>query len=98
MGKDGVYHDSTEHLVVYVAVEMFHQLSVGEPGVGLQDHKSYLCTKTENVPETQTLFRQACGFCHTLKREHRMKPTKLTFIKTLAIFSQNHYCPVKVDK
>ena len=36
MGKDGVYHDSTEHLVVYVAVEMFHQLSVGEPGVGLQ--------------------------------------------------------------
>ena len=26
-------HDSTEHLVVYVPVQMFHQLPVGESGV-----------------------------------------------------------------
>ena len=31
-------HDSAEHLVVYVAVLMFHQLSAGESGVGLLDH------------------------------------------------------------
>ena len=61
-GKRRVYHDSAEHLVVYVPVQMFHQLSVGESNVGLQDHKSYLC-----VPAAQTLFRQTCGFCHTLK-------------------------------
>ena len=35
-GKRRIYHDSAEHLVVYVAVEMFHQLSVGESGVRLQ--------------------------------------------------------------
>ena len=29
------YHNSAEHLVVYVPVQMFHQLSVREPGVGL---------------------------------------------------------------
>ena len=35
-GKRRVYHDSAEHLVVYVAVEMFHQLPVGESGVCLR--------------------------------------------------------------
>ena len=35
-GKGRVYYDSSEHLVVYVAVEMFHQQSVGESGIGLQ--------------------------------------------------------------
>ena len=89
MGKDGVYHDSTEHLVVYVAVEMFHQLSVGESGIRLQDHEGNLRRRAEDIPASQSLFRQACGFCHTLKREHRMKPAKLTLIKTLAIFLQN---------
>ena len=29
------YHNSAEHLAVYVPVQMFHQLSVREPGVGL---------------------------------------------------------------
>ena len=43
-GKGRIYHDPAEHLVVYVAVQMFHQLSVGESGVCLQDHKDDLCT------------------------------------------------------
>ena len=88
-GKRRIYHDSTEHLVVYIPVEMFHQLPVGESGVGLQDHKGDLCTRTENIPATKTLLRQTCGFGHTLKREQRMKPAKLTIIKTLAIVFQN---------
>ena len=57
-GKRRVCHDFAEHLVVYVTVEMFHRLSVGESGVGLQDHKGYLCTRTENIPAAQTMFRQ----------------------------------------
>jgi len=65
-----LHHDSTEHLVVYVAVEMFHQIPVGESGVGFQDHKGNLCRRTENVPASKTLFRQAYGFRHTFKREH----------------------------
>ena len=56
-GKGRVYHDSAEHLVVYVTVQMFHQLSVGESGVGFQDHEGNLCRKTENVLAPQTLFR-----------------------------------------
>jgi len=63
-------HDSTEHLVVYVPVQIFHQLLVGE--------------STAQVP-----VRQACGFCHIIKRKHRMKPAKLTLMKTLAIVFQN---------
>ncbi|WP_373135300.1 hypothetical protein [Phocaeicola plebeius] len=27
-GEGRIYHDSAEHLVVYTAVQMFHQLSV----------------------------------------------------------------------
>ena len=69
-GKRWVYHDSTEHLVVYVPVQIFHQLLVGE--------------STAQVP-----VRQACGFCHIIKRKQRMKPTKLTLMKTLAIVFQN---------
>lgn len=38
-GKGRIYHDSAEHLVVYVAVQMFHQLPVGESSVGLQSYK-----------------------------------------------------------
>ena len=84
-----VYHDSAEHLVVYVAVKMFHQLFVGESGVCLQDHEGNLRRRAEDVPASQPLLRQACSFCHTLKRKHRVKPAKLTLIKTLAIFFQN---------
>ena len=89
MGKDGVYHDSTEHLVVYVAVEMFHQLSVGEPGVGLQDHKGNLCAGTEYIPAPQMLVRQAHSLCYMLKWKYRMKPAKLTLMKTFAVSFQN---------
>ena len=60
----------TEYLVVEVAVEMFHQLPVGESGVGFQDHKGNLCQRAKNVPASKTLFRQAYGFCHTAKREN----------------------------
>ena len=88
-GEGRVYHDSAEHLIVYVAVQMFHQLSVGESGVGFQDHEGNLCRRAENVPAPQTLFRQACGFCHAFKREHWVKPAKLTLIKTFAVFFQN---------
>ena len=69
-GKGRIYHDSAEYLVVEVAVEMFHQLSVGESGVGFQDHKGNLCQRAKNVPASKTLFRQAYGFCHTVKREN----------------------------
>ena len=88
-GKGRVYHDSAEHLVVYVAVQMFHQLFVGESGVCLQDHEGNLCRRAEDVPASQSLFQQAQGFCHTLKRKHRVKPAKLTLVKTLAVFFQN---------
>ena len=82
-------HNSTENLVVYVPVQMFHQLPVGESGVCLQDHKGDLCGRTEYVPAAQASVRQACGFCHTFKRKDRMKLAKLTLIKTLAVFFQN---------
>lgn len=72
--KDRIYHDSAKHLVVYVAVDMFHQLSVKKSGVGFQDHKGNLCQRTENIPAFKTLFRQAYGFCHTFKWENRVKP------------------------
>ena len=88
-GKRWVYHDSTEHLVVYVPVQIFHQLPVGESGVCLQDHKGDLCGRAEYVPTTQVPVRQACGFYHTIKRKQRMKPAKLTLMKTLAIVFQN---------
>ena len=74
---------------MYVTVKMFYQLSVGKASVGLQYHKTDLCTRTENVLASQTLLRQTCFFCHTLKRKNGMKPAKLTLIKTLAIFFQN---------
>ena len=32
-GKGRVYHDFTEHLAAYVAIEIFHQISVRETGV-----------------------------------------------------------------
>ena len=88
-GKGRGDHDSTENLVVYVPVQMFHQLPVGESGVCLQDHKGDLCGRTESVPASQAPGRQACGFCHTFKRKDRMKLAKLTLIKTLAVFFQN---------
>ena len=68
---------------------MFHQLSVGEAGVRLQDHEGNLSRRAEDVPASQSLFRQAHNLCHTLKREHRMKSAKLTLMKTLAIFFYN---------
>ena len=37
-GKGRGNHNSTENLVVYVPVQMFHQLPVVESGVFLQDH------------------------------------------------------------
>ena len=46
-GKGRGDHDSTENLVVYVTVQTFHQLPVGESGVCLQDHKGELCGRTE---------------------------------------------------
>ena len=88
-GKGWVYHDSAKRLVMDVAVEMFHQIPVEESGVGFQDHKGNLCQRTENIPASKTLFRQAHSLCHTLKRKHRMKSAKLTLMKTLAIFFQN---------
>ena len=33
-GKGRVYYDSTEHLVMYVPIQMFYQLPIGESGVG----------------------------------------------------------------
>ena len=89
MGRDGGGHDSTEHLVVYVPVQMLHQLPVGESGVCLQEHKGDLCGRTEYVPAAQVPVRQGCGFYHTIKRKQRMKPAKLTLMKTLAIVFQN---------
>lgn len=68
---------------------MFHQLSVGEAGVRLQDHEGNLCRRTEDVPASQSMFRQAHSLCHTLKWKHRMKSAKLTLMKTLAIFFYN---------
>ena len=68
---------------------MFHQLPVRESGVCLQDHEGDLHRRTEDVPASQSLFRKAHGLCHTLKRKHRMKPAKLTLMKTLAIFFYN---------
>lgn len=37
--KGRAYHDSIEHLVVCVSVQMFHLLPIGEFGVCFQDHK-----------------------------------------------------------
>ena len=88
-GKGRGDHDSTENLVMYVPVQMFHQLPVGESGVCLQDHKGDLCGRTEYVPAAQAPVRQACGFCHKFKRKDRMKSAKLTLMKTLAIVFQN---------
>lgn len=65
---------------------MFHQQSVRESGVRFQNHKGNLCGMTENIPASQPLFRQTV-FLPCM--EHRMKPAKFTFIKTLAIFFQN---------
>ena len=61
MGRDGGDHDSTENLVVYVPVQMFHQLPVGESDVCLQDHKGDLCGRTESVPASQAPVRQAAA-------------------------------------
>ena len=65
----------------------------GQAAVAEMKKMAELCKEKYGLdrcePVAQTLFRQACGFCHTLKREHRMKPAKLTLIKTLAIFLQN---------
>ena len=83
------YNDSAEHLIVHVAAKVFHQLSVGEFGVGLQKHMGNLCRRTENVPASQTPYRQAYGFYHTLKWKDLMRPAKPTFIETLAAFFQN---------
>lgn len=88
-GKGGVCHDSAGHLVVYVVVEMFLRLSVGESSIRLQDHKGAPWGRSENVPATQILFQQACCFCYTLEQKHRMKPAKLILIKTPAVFFQN---------
>ncbi len=38
---------------MYVPVQMFHRLPVGESGVCLQDHKGDLCGRTESVPASQ---------------------------------------------
>ncbi len=65
---------------------MFHQLSVGEAGVRLQNHEGNLRRRTEDVPASQSLLRQAHSLCHTLKRKYRIKFAKLTLMKTLAIF------------
>ena len=54
-------HDSAEHLLMYVPVKMFHQLPVRESGVRLQDHKGGLRRRTEDVPASHSLFRQAHG-------------------------------------
>ena len=54
-GKGRIYHDSAEHLVVYVPVEMFHLLPVRESGVCLQNHKGDLYGRTEYVPSARML-------------------------------------------
>ena len=88
-GERRVYHDSAKHLIVYVPVQMFHQLPVRKSGVGLQHHKGDLCGRTEYIPASQTLLGQTDFFRHILEREHGMKPAEFTFIKTLAVFFQN---------
>ena len=54
-GEGRVYHDSAEHLIVYIAVKMFHKLFVGKSGVCLQEHKGNLCRRAEDVPASQPL-------------------------------------------
>ena len=75
--------------VVYVPVQMFHQLPVRESGVCLQDHKGNLCAGTEYIPAPQMLVRQAHSLCYMLKWKYRMKPAKLTLMKTFAVSFQN---------
>ena len=89
MGGRRIYHDPAEHLVVYVPVQMFHQLPVRESGVCLQNHEGNLCRRSEDVPASQSLVRQTHSLCHTLKRKYRMKPAKLTLIKTFTVSFQN---------
>ena len=84
-----IYHDSAEHLIMYVAINMFYQLSVGESDIGFQCHKSNLCGRAETAPAPQPLLRQTCCFCYTVKQKHGVKPAKLTLIKTIMIFFQN---------
>ena len=61
-GKGRIYHDSAEHLVVYVAVQMLHQLSVGESGVGFQDHEGNLCRRAEDVPAPRRCSDRPAAF------------------------------------
>ena len=49
-----VYHDSAEHLIVYVAVQMFHQLSVGESGVDVYKRQD------ENWEKAERAIVEAC--------------------------------------
>ena len=88
-GEGRIYHNPAEHLVVYVPVQMFHQLPVRESGVCLQDHKGNLCAGTEYIPAPQMLVRQAHSLCYMLKWKYRMKPAKLTLMKTFAVSFQN---------
>ena len=85
-GRGRIYHDSAEHLVMYVPVKMFHQLPVRESGVCLHNHKGNLCRRAEDVPSARMLPWQTRRLRHTLKRKHGMKPAKLTLMKTFAIF------------
>lgn len=48
-GTVRVYHNSTKHLIVDVAVEIFHQQPVGESGVGFQYHKGNLCRRRKTA-------------------------------------------------
>ena len=65
----GNYRLFTENLVMYVTVQMFHQLPVGEAGVCLQHHKGDLCTRTEYVPAAQASLRQACRLLPYIQTE-----------------------------
>lgn len=77
-----------KHFVVYVALEMFHQMPVWEFSVKFQDNKGNLCRRTENIPASKPLLTQTYGFCHTFKRKQRVKLVQFTLIKLLRYFSR----------
>lgn len=72
-----ICYDSAEDLIVYVAVKMCPWSPVGEAGAGFQHHKGIPSRRTENVLASKTLLRQACFFCHTVKRKYGMESAKL---------------------
>ena len=83
-GKGWGYHDSAEHLVVYVPLRCSTSCLSENPII-----RAIFAQGLKMFFVFQTMFRQVCGFCHTFKQKHRMKSAKFAFIKTLAIFFRN---------